>query len=404
MTYQTEVTPAESYIVDQLRAALAGLMTVEAITVQTNDAKPHVQFAGTFPNNDPAAIFDELERRFERLGYTPQVVHPQDEEEQAPENNLLILHALPVVADKKTGNHAVNAVLFVLTVLSVLITGAFQEHVDIFAHPGQIWRGWPFAVTLLGILTAHELSHYFVGRRHGSPVSLPYFIPLPLLSILGTMGAVIVQRAPMRSRKALFDIGAAGPIGGLIVAIPLLLIGLMLSEVGHPSEFMPIDENTVLSQEGNSLLYLGSKYLVYGEILPNEEDEDVWLSPPSPGGTVAFAAWAGLLVTSLNLFPVGQFDGGHIAYAMWGRKGWKVARGFMALMFAWGVFLLTVMGNVAGTTWIVWGGISMLMGPRHPPPLNDVTPLDRKRKLVGWLLVIIFILILTPIPLITKQP
>ncbi|NBD36363.1 MAG: site-2 protease family protein [Chloroflexi bacterium] len=406
MTYQTDVTPAESHIVDQLRAALDGLMTIEAITVQTNDAKPHVQFTGTFPTNAPAAVFDELERRFERLGYTPQIVHPQEENGKAHalESDWLVLHALPVVADKKTGNQKINAVLFVLTVLSVLVTGALQENVDIFAHPGQIWRGWPFAVTLLGILTAHELSHYFMGRRYGSPVSLPYFIPLPLLSILGTMGAVIVQRAPMRSRKALFDIGAAGPIGGLIVAIPLLIIGLMFSKVGQPSEFIPIEEDTMLSQEGNSLLYLGSKYLVHGEILPNEAGEDVWLSPPSPGGTVAFAAWAGLLVTSLNLFPVGQFDGGHIAYAMWGRKGWKIARGFVALMFAWGVFLLTVMGNVAGTTWLVWGGVSLLMGPRHPPPLNDVTPLDAKRKRLGWLLVIIFILILTPIPLITKQP
>ncbi len=404
MTHQTDISPAESHIVDQLRAALDGLMTVEAITVQTNDAKPHVQFTGTFPNHDLAEIFDELERRFERLGYTPQVVHPQDEDGQEPESDWLVLHALPVVADKRTGNQTVNAVLFVLTVLSVLVTGALQENVDIFAHPGQIWQGWRFAVALLGILTAHELSHYFVGRRYGSPVSLPYFIPLPLLSILGTMGAVIVQRAPMRSRKALFDIGAAGPIGGLIVAIPLLIIGLMFSEVGQPSEFIPIEEDTILSQEGNSLLYLGSKYLVHGEILPNEAGEDVWLSPPSPGGTVAFAAWAGLLVTSLNLFPVGQFDGGHIAYAMWGRKGWKIARGFVALMFAWGVFLLVVLRNVAGTTWLVWGGVSLLMGPRHPPPLNDVTSLDAKRKRLGWLLVLIFILILTPIPLITKQP
>jgi membrane-associated protease RseP (regulator of RpoE activity) len=321
------------------------------------------------------------------------------------ENGRHVVRAMPVVADKeKTGRPWVNVVLFFLTLLSVLFLGALHENVDVLANPLQIWRGWPFALSIMGILTAHELSHYFIGRRYGSPTSLPYFIPLPL-GILGTMGAVIVQRGPMKSRKALFDIGVAGPLGGLIVAIPLLFIGLAFSYVGRPQDFMDVapGTETLLTQEGNSLLYLLAKFIVHGRVLPDPATgEDIWLSPPSPGGSVAFAAWAGLLVTALNLFPIGQFDGGHVAYAMWGRKAWTIARVFLIGIFGWGV-VLTVLGNQAGISWLVWGGLGLLMGPKHPPPLNDLTPLDRKRKILGWIMVAIFILILPPVPLISSM-
>jgi membrane-associated protease RseP (regulator of RpoE activity) len=206
----------------------------------------------------------------------------------------------------------------------------------------------------------------------------------------------------MHSRKALFDIGIAGPIGGLIVAVPLLFIGLALSYVGTPQEFMdlPAGEPIPVMQEGNSLLYMAAKYITFGQILPDPETgRDVWLSPPSPGGSVAFAAWAGLLVTAFNLFPIGQLDGGHIAYALWGHKAWKLARIFVGVIFGWGL-LLTMMGNPAGSTWLVWGGLSSLMGPRHPPPLNDVTPLDGRRKLLGRAIIAVFVIIIIPVPLI----
>ncbi|MBN1246168.1 MAG: site-2 protease family protein [Anaerolineae bacterium] len=378
--------------ISRLQDALNGLMEVEEITILDNKARPAVRFGGHLISGEEDGVFQTIVDRFAKLSYTPVL---------SEEQNLQILRAVPVVADHKTGKAWVNAVLFVLTVLSVLFLGALREDVDVLANPLGIWRGWRFAVTMLGILTAHELSHYFVGLRYGSPTSLPYFIPLPL-SILGTMGAVIVQRGPMRSRKALFDIGIAGPLGGLIVAIPLLFIGLATSYVGTPRDFMnlPPGEPIPVMQEGNSLLYAGAKYLIHGQVLPNPETgEDVWLSPPSPGGSVAFAAWAGLLVTALNLFPIGQFDGGHIAYALWGRRAWGVARIFVYLILGWGL-LLMVLGNQAGITWLVWGGLGMLVGHRHPPPLNDVTPLDRRRKILGWAMVAIFVLILIPIPLI----
>jgi len=386
-----QIPTAESQVVDQLREALRGLMWVEDVTLQSSGAKPRVRFRGTVAQADQDALFDEVVRRFEPLGYTPFLTE---------EDGLQVLQAWPVVPKGKTGKPWVNALLFLLTVLSVLFIGALREEADLQANPLDIWRGWPFAVGILGILTAHELSHYWMGRRYGSPVSLPYFIPIP--GILGTMGAVIVQRGPMRSRKALFDIGAAGPLGGLIVAVPLLVIGLVFSRVGNPREFMdiPTGEPIAVTQEGNSLLYLAAKYVVYGRVLPDSATgEDVWLSPPSPGGSLAFAAWAGLLVTALNLFPVGQFDGGHIAYALWGRRAWTIARGFLALTFAWGLFLI-LRGNVAGGTWMTWGALGYLMGPRHPPPLNDLTPLDPKRRALGWAIVVIFMLILIPVPLV----
>ncbi|MGC9347523.1 MAG: site-2 protease family protein, partial [Anaerolineae bacterium] len=390
-TYRSVYEPIPSpNMVEQLSNALHGLMVVEDITVLDNKEHPPIRFGGQLTQGDQEEIFNEILQRFEALGYTPILRR---------EDGLYVLRAVPTVADKKTGKPWVNAVLFVLTVISVLLWGALRENASLAENPGQILEqpltilrdGWPFAVTLLGILTAHELSHYFVGRRYGSPTSLPYFIPLPL-SILGTMGAVIVQRGPMRSRKALFDIGIAGPLGGLILAIPLLFVGLSLSYVGHPREFMDIPSNEPIPvfQEGNSLLYLGAKYIVHGRVLPDDmTGEDVWLSPPSPGGSIAFAAWAGLLVTALNLFPIGQLDGGHIAFAMWGRKGWTVARIVLGLIFGWALVLL-VTGSQAWVTWLVWGGLGSLMGPRHPPPLNNVTPLDRKRKILGWAMVAIF--------------
>lgn len=382
----------EPIVVDQLRAALSSYFFTEDITIMDNKARPMVRFGGRLIEGDEHEIFETIIERFARFGYTPILTREDDQ---------YMIQAIPAVADGKTGKAWVNGVLFVATILSVLLLGALHENVDIFAHPLEIWRGWPFAATIMGILTAHELGHYFVGRAYGSPTSLPYFVPLPL-SILGTMGAVIVQRGPMRSRRALFDIGIAGPLAGLVIAVPLLFVGLFLSHTGTPQEFMeiPAGQPVPVMQEGNSLLYMGAKYLVFGRMLPDRETgEDVWLSPPSPGGSIAFAAWAGLLVTALNLFPIGQFDGGHIAYAIWGRKAWTLARVFIALIFAWGL-VLSFLGNQAGMTWLVWGGLGILVGPRHPPPLNDVTPLDPKRKLLGWVMVAIFILIISPLPLI----
>ncbi|MGC9356689.1 MAG: site-2 protease family protein [Anaerolineae bacterium] len=373
-TWDTEQASLEN-----LKQALQGLMEIDAVRVLSADSKPAVEFTGRL--RDGEETFDDILERFEKVGYTPQLRNA---------NGTRILRAIPTVLKKeRQGNPWVNLGLFLATLLSVLFIGAMNEGGQPLQNFNDIWLGLPFAGTLLGILTAHELSHYFVGRRYGSPVSLPYFIPLPL-SILGTMGAVIVQKGPMRSRKALFDIGVAGPLGGLVLAIPLLVVGLFLSEV------QPLPINEPYFMEGNSLLYFLVKWAIFGQPLPSG-GVDVMLHP------MAFAAWAGLMVTALNLFPVGQLDGGHVTYAMWGRKAWTIARIFVALFFGWGAFLL-LSGNQAGWTWIVWGGLGTLMGARHPAPLNDAKPLGRTRKILGWGVVALFFLLVVPIPLVIVTP
>ncbi len=393
MEDQTNQSIPELFVVDRLRASLRQFMVIEEVKVLSNDAKPPVQFTGHLLEGDEEAVFDEIVHRFAELGYTPLLTLVDGEHR---------LQAIPAVPDGKTGKPWINYLLFGLTLLSTLFVGAFHENV-IPSRLADIWRGWPFALTLLAILTAHELSHYFVGRRYGSPVSLPYFIPLPLPGSLGTLGAVIFQRGPMRSRKALFDIGVAGPLGGLIIAIPLLILGLALSKVGTPYAFMdvPAGEPIEVMQEGNSVLYLAAKYVVHGRILPDKATgEDVWLSPPSAGGSIAFAAWVGLLVTMFNLFPIGQLDGGHVAYAMWGQKAWKIARIMLAAIWGWGILLL-LRQNYGGMTWLMIGSLGLFIGPRHAPPLNDVTLLDARRKMLGWVMVIVFFLLLVPIPWMT---
>ena len=378
---------AQLVIVAQLRRQLADLMRIDEHTVvRAPDAV--IAFRGQV-YGDTETAFEHMTQRFATLGYTASL------RGQSGEGHEVI--AVKGLIERKPGRTWLNALLFLATLFSVLYIGAAYalqdaglvtdaESLAALTMPlTHLHWGLPFAGTLLGILLAHELSHYFVARRYGSPVSLPFFIPMPL-SLMGTMGAVIVQRAPMRNRKALFDIGIAGPLGGLIVAIPLLILGLALSSVGPPPPGVD-----VALQEGNSLLYAAIKYLMFGRILPSN-GEDVWLH------SVAFAAWAGLLVTMINLIPVGQLDGGHISYALLGRWAWRLGYVAIGAMVAWGGWLL-MDGNEAGGFWLAWGFLNLFLNPRHPPPLNDATRLDARRIAFGLLMLAIFILTFMPAPL-----
>jgi len=382
---------AESMIVDRLRRQLNGLMAVEQVGVRQ---KPDgiVVFQGRL-YDAPDAIFDQLSERFASLGYTAML-------SKLGEDTFQVL-AVRGMARRKVARPWVNLLLFAATVLAVMLAGLSPETDP--TDPLWYLSGLPFAAALMGILLAHELAHYFVARRYGSPVSLPYFVPMPFMSPLGTMGAVILQRAPMRDRKTLFDIGIAGPLAGLIVAVPLLIVGLLFSQVGRPSDFIDLRTGDQVLQEGNSLAYIAAKYLVFGQVLPNEAGEDVWLSlPDSPGGPVAFAAWAGLFVTALNLLPIGQLDGGHVAYALLGRKAWVLAYIVIGLLGALGVYL-AVIGNPAAVTWILWVVLGLLFGPRHPPPLNDASRLGTRRVVLGGVLALIFVATFVPVPLLIAQ-
>lgn len=379
----------EPSMLESLRQQLSDLMAVEQASVRQGPDRVLV-FKGRLYDT-PETVFERATERFAALGYTALLSEAEEGTHQ-----VAAIQGLPRAAG---GRRWINVLLFAATVIATMISGL---SLSTETEPtGPLWylSGLPFAAALMAILLAHELAHYFVARRYGSPVSLPYFVPMPL-SPFGTMGAVIFQRAPMRDRRALFDIGIAGPLAGLIVAVPLLIVGLVFSQVGRPSDFIDIQSMTEVTQEGNSLAYIAAKYLVFGRVLPDQDGADVWLSlPASPGGPVAFAAWAGLLVTAINLLPIGQLDGGHVAYALLGRRAWALAYVSVGLLGALGAYLAFI-GNPAAVTWLLWAGLGLLLGPRHPPPLNDASRVGRGRVLVGILVAIILIVIFVPLPLL----
>lgn len=368
--------------VEALRAALEGYFSLTDTTLDYPEVG-QVRFRGYFVC-DPADCYDELRRRFEAVGYTPMV---------RPAEHGVMVVALPTVFDPPASNWWINLGLFVATVLSTLYVGAHYE-------PGftgvEIWLGWPFSLSMLTILGAHELGHYFAARYHKVPVSLPYFIPLPYPPLIGTMGAFIRLKAPIKNRRALLDIGVAGPLAGLVFAIPILIIGLLTSSLQPPPPGGYI-------LEGNSILYMLAKYTVFGQCLPAQGDFCQMLSGFMGGGEaaaamdvtlnqVAWAGWVGLFVTGLNLIPVGQLDGGHIAYVLFGSK---------ARRFFWpAIATLVLLGLVTGTaTWWLWIFLLFFFGRYHAEPLDDVTVLDGRRRAVAWFTLLLFFLVFVPAPL-----
>ncbi|HVV85618.1 MAG TPA: site-2 protease family protein [Kofleriaceae bacterium] len=264
--------------------------------------------------------------------------------------------------------------------------------------------GLAFAATLMAILGCHEMGHYVVARRHGIQVSPPYFIPMPPYFTLGTLGAVIKMRAPIRDRNQLLDVGAAGPLAGLVVAIPCLVIGLHLSSIGSSTPGA--------NQEGNSLLYGLLKLAMFGRWLPSG-DVDVQLHP------MAWAAWVGLLITMINLIPIGQLDGGHVMRAVLGDRHERLSellhRALLAVGLAAAVFLYFV-GRAHGAgalasigfailgvaPWLVWSIAIAVMrnlagGEYHPAVFGP--PLTRGRRRLAALLLVVFVLIFAPVPL-----
>ena len=276
---------------------------------------------------------------------------------------------------------ALPTVLFVLTIFTTLWAGAYQTYqgpargpVDfLLADPEALWRGIPFAGALLFILTTHELGHYVLSKIHGVSASLPLFIPGPP-HFIGTFGAIIRMRGTDLSRHALFDIGVAGPLAGFVVAVAALVVGLSLSTV--------VDRTTAFGLHlGEPLLLQVMSWLVIGTIPP---ESDVILHP------IGFAAWFGLFVTSLNLLPIGQLDGGHVAYALWG--GRQRAMAFSS------VGILLVLGFYGWPGWFLWAFMAGAWGLRHPPVVDPATSLGRSRTIVGWIAVAVFAMTFAPVP------
>ncbi|MBI4466332.1 MAG: site-2 protease family protein [Acidobacteria bacterium] len=288
--------------------------------------------------------------------------------------------------------------LFLLTVVSTLFVGlhltqAYEQNqppytdaiysLDIFRQvaddPRLLLSGWPFAATLLGILLAHELGHYFACRHYGIVASYPYFLPAPTL--IGTMGAFIRIQSPIVNRRALFDVGIAGPLVGFILAVPALAIG-----VAH-SKIIPggLEESAVIF--GNPPLVWFFAKLFWPEVSPAQ----LMLHP------VARAAWVGLFATALNLLPVGQLDGGHIVYAVAAQKHRLLSRGFLSALLVAGLLGLRY-PEAIWPGWLFWGGLLLLIGLRHPAVLDPGPPLDRRRQLVALLGLVVFALCFTPVP------
>ena len=364
-THSTTSLPLEE--IEALRHEIADLFVVYDTTL--DQPQPgYVRFRGRFLV-DTAVCYDDLRARFEKHGFTPMIRHEEDR---------TALIALPTVFDPPTSQWWINLALFIATILSTLYVGAIYETGNPEAALRSLWLGWKFSASLMLILGAHELGHYFAARYHNVPVSLPYFIPMPTnYSLIGTMGAFIRLKAPVKNRRALLDIGVAGPLAGMVFALPILWYGLATSPVGP----LPVDGYML---EGNSILYALSKIAIFGRFLP-ANGIDVSLNQ------FAWAGWVGLLVTGLNLIPVGQLDGGHVAYVLFGKKArqlfWPVVLGLVLLIITTGTFM-----------WVIWILLLTVFGRVHAEPLDDVTPLDNRRRWIAIFTLALFVLVFIPVP------
>jgi len=388
---------------DAYTPLVARVLKIQDITQGELKSNYLVRYRGTL-YLDAAKAYDQLAADLKPMDITPLF---------RSENAQAVVLLMPGTINPTASNPWVNVLMFALTLFSVLYAGALsataatgeESLLEYFLLPlSNLKAGIPFAASLLAILLAHEFGHYLAARYHKTKVTLPYFIPLPI-SPLGTMGAFIRLKEPPKNKRILLDIGVAGPLAGLVVAIPVLLYGLSISTISH----INVPPGSGIQLEGNSILYLLSKYAVFGQLLPSPASY-AGLSPvlywvryfftgqPLPLGgldvmisPVAWAGWAGLLVTALNLIPAGQLDGGHLLYVLVGKRArilWPFILGALFLLgFAW-------------PGWWLWFVIVMVLGRLYAEPLDQITTLNNGRKAIAIAGLVIFFLVFTPVPLI----
>lgn len=349
---------------------LQGVFLVEDVTGEVGPRRA-IRLRGRFLI-DSGLAFARLSPLFRARGRTLRVT---------PDGDRAALWVIEGVIQPTPNNRWLPPLLAVLTVLSILATSTLLWHGDglTWSNLGaRLSQGLQFTVSLVTILLAHELGHYAMARRLGVAVTLPYLIPFPL-SLFGTMGAIIRIKDIPPNRRALLLIGAAGPLAGLLVGIPILILGISLS----PVLALPPEGGYLL--EGNSLLYGGLKALIHGRWLPSQ-GMDMDMHP------IAFAGWAGLLITSLNLIPAGQLDGGHAARALLGAKTryltWALIGALLLLGFLW-------------QGWLMWAVLVFIFSRHEVEPLDTYTPLGRREMVIAAVLLALFVLTFTPIPLRT---
>lgn len=389
-----------------LDANIRNVFAIESITTGEIQNRDYIKYAGRFYREDVEEAHSTLVEKLRSFHLIPLF--------RLEDDKPIILILEDTVKQPAKPKPGLNLLFFILTLISVLFSGVLYSLGGDGTSTGNllkdIWNnlgnGWSFALSLLAILGAHEFGHYLAGRYHKVHVTLPFFIPFPF-STFGTLGAFIQMKEMPKNRKHLLDIAIAGPLSGLIVAIPILIVGLILSEVTPlPAVLQP---GQMYQIEGNSILYLLLKFITKGQLLPAPASLDglnpvlYWVryfftgNPIPLGGMdvmlhpMAWAGWAGLLVTALNLIPAGQLDGGHIFYVLFGSKGIKrllplILLSLVGLGFIW-------------NGWWLWAVLIFFMGRVHAEPMDQITQLDKPRKLLGVLTIIIFFLVFTPVPL-----
>lgn len=358
-----------------------------------------VRYRGQLYNQDSAQAYDQLSQALRPNNVTPLF--------RLEENRHVILLLNGIIQPKPTKIWG-NILFFLLTVLSVMYVGAVNSAttapITINDWIKFMLAGLPFAIALLAILVCHEFGHYLAGRYHKTAVTLPFFIPMPI-GFFGTLGAFIQLKEPPKNRRILLDIGIAGPLAGLMIAIPILIVGLHLSPVDKIPFQLPLGQIF----EGNSIIYLFLKFIVKGQLLPQPytfaglNPIIYWIryfftGAPLPAGgldvslnPIAWAGWIGLLVTSLNLIPAGQLDGGHILYVLLGKRASKLLPFILAA--------LVLLGFVWNGWWL-WAALIFFLGRYHAEPLDQITTLDPKRRMLAVLGVVVFVLVFMPVPLV----
>lgn len=351
----------ESSVVEELAEKISPVFSIYEI----QQAEDTIYFFGV-PKDDGKAINQKLWTIFTEKGYQYSVKYELGEQ---------ILIASPI---KAAGERVwINVVLALATFFTTMVMGSFLFGADPISNPSDVIKGLPFTIAIMTVLGAHEAGHYIVARKHGMHTSLPYFIPFP--SLIGTMGAVIKHRGPIPDRKALFDVGVSGPLIGLFVSIVITAIGLLQRPI------------QVTGGETQIQLALPPLFELITYFIP--------LNEAAPLHPVAFAGWVGMLVTALNLIPVGQLDGGHVLRAMVGEKASRLSTVLPLLFIPLG-FYITYFQNRDGFMWVFWGlFLSLFAASGHPKLVNDDVPLCRGRMVLGIIAFILGLLSITLVPI-----
>jgi Zn-dependent protease len=378
------VAPLQPDILERLQDALVGLFVVERVEVLDGKPLNGFVFHGKLTESSET-VYPILSERLTAMRYTVMM-------EQRDGRDVVVALEGLITGRRINSPVWVHAALLGTTIITTMLSGSqvfgnfsverMFEELFRRGNPDYMFDmlrvGAPFALVLLLILGIHEMGHYIAARRHGVDVTLPYFIPLPFVSLLGTLGAVIFIKSPLTNKKKLFDVGISGPLAGFVIALLAFIFAMTLPTPPRP--------NILFRMLGAEAVGVPPLLDVIGEVMRPGENIGRFISRQP----IALAAWFGMLLTVLNLLPMGQLDGGHVMYALFGRRAWVIAA------FAFGGLL--ILGLTVFPSFIFYAFLVLLTGLRHPPPADDITPLGMPRRLLGYATIVLFFLIATPTP------